>query len=472
MNPAFLLTVLGGISGWVLGSATGARPWFVAMVAAVVAFEATSAAEVEASRLRSWRRAEILMLVVGVKALHLLTIPRATASEEIAAFPLGLLDVESVTGWVVGLSVWLLVVATVSDLNQIGTGVERGEEVPALDRLRYRLMTTTVLLVAAAAFGAVGVLGLLDLERSGRRGVFWAVVVFFGIGLLGLGRAGFSNAAGRWEREGVLVEGPVRSRWLASGALVVLLVVTAGVVTSAAGSGLSGLPAVGVSRMGPVGDWLVGALDRLGGGEARPTGEGGGLVPPLQPREAAEGEPGSFIGELFILAVLATSVAVALRAGGGSRTRRLAVGRGGGALWRLVLAMARGLTAMVTSIVRAMWTLLQAVFRIRRRGGQPERSKRRAGNGISTAWNPEDPLRRRVANAYRRFVGGARTAGFTRRPVDTPREFAERVGGSKPVETITSSYEEARYSRHELAAADAERAEQAAAAAIAEIEGR
>ncbi|MDH3517981.1 MAG: hypothetical protein OEM66_03560, partial [Acidimicrobiia bacterium] len=430
MNPAALLAALGGLAGWVLGSATGARPWFVAFVGAAVALEAASAMRVDRDEVRAWRRVEILMLVLGVKALHLFTVPRAVASAEISAFPLGLLDAESVTGWVVGLSVWLLAMATLADVTYLGTGAERAEEVPVLDRLRHRLMAATGLLAAAAAYGAVGVSGLLDLERRGQRGVFWAATAFLGLGLLGLGRAAYANSVGRWERDGAVVEGPVRARWAGAGFLLVSLVVLAGVATSVGSAGVSGLPAIGVSRMGPVGDWLVGTLDRLGGGEASQTGEGGSLIPPLQPREAEGGEPGSIIGELFILAVLATSISVALRAGKGLRRPLRRARRKGGAFGALLMSLLRGAFSILHSAVYGLWSLIRAMFGLRRRKGSVRTPARTGRPGARVRWTPEDPLRARIVIAYRRFVGTARARGLPPSNVDTPREFARRVGPS------------------------------------------
>ncbi|MDH3518664.1 MAG: DUF4129 domain-containing protein [Acidimicrobiia bacterium] len=472
MNPVALLVALGGLAGWVLGSATGARPWFVAVVGAAVALEAASAARVDPDEVRAWRRIEILMLVIGVKAFHLLTVPRAVASAEISAFPLGLRDTESVTGWVVGLSVWLLATATLADVTHLGTGAERAEEVPVLDRLRHRLMAATGLLAAAAAYGAVGVSGLVDLERRGQRGVFWAATAFLGLGLLGLGRAAYANSVGRWERDGAVVEGPVRARWAGAGFVLVSLVVLAGLASSVGSAGVSALPAIGVSRMGPVGDWLAGTLDRLGGGEARQTAEPRGLVAPLQPSQAEDDKPGSIIGELFILAVLAASIGVAMRAGKGLRRPLWRARRQGGASGGLLISLLRGTLSILHSALKGLWSLIRAVFGLRRRKGTRITPARSSRTGAFIRWAPDDPLRARIAAAYRGFVGTASARGLPPSSVDTPREFARRVGPSEPVVGITTAYEEARYSQHVLEAGFAQRAEEAAAAAIAEVEER
>ena len=115
---------------------------------------------------------------------------------------------------------------------------------------------------------------------------------------------------------------------------------------------------------------------------------------------------------------------------------------------------------------------MRAVFGLRRRKGPVGTPARTGRPRARVRWTPEDPLRARIAAAYRRFVGTARARGFPPSSVDTPREFARRVGPSEPVVGITTAYEEARYSEHVFEAGFALRAEEAAAAAIAEVEER
>ncbi len=453
MSAVSVLSILGGLTGWVFGASTGARSGFLAVVGSVVAFEAASTGD--SPRTRSWRRTELLALVVGVKALHMLTVSPTVTLAEIAAFPASLLDPESVAGWVVGMAVWLMAVATVSDLSQIGSGAESAGELPVLDRLRNRMIAVTILLAGAAGIGAVGIPGLLDLQRGGRPGVFWAVISFIGVASAGLARAAYANSEARWRREGAVVDGPVERRWIVDGLAIVA--VAAVIAVSFSWGSFSGVPAAGVSRLGPAGEWLSGALTNLGGGRPRPPSEGGGFVSPFENVDSQGGESGSIVGELFILSLLAMAVFVAQRASRRRRhTPRIREG-GPSVLPTLVRMLLRGVIALVSSIVTLVRWLVAALFRTgsrRSRAPAPESKGR-----VFAPWSPVDPLRLRIAVAYRRFVSGARNRGFIKEANETAREFAGKVGVGEPADRITSAYEEARYSAHVIGAGTAERAE-------------
>ncbi len=298
MNAVGVFTVMGALAGWVLGTATGARPAFVAVVCGIVALEssATAAALDDPDRARAWRRMEFVALIVGVKLLHLFSIPRELAAAEIADLPRSIFENETLTGWVAGFMVWALVLATIGDLEVLASGVDDARESPVVVRVRTRLVATTAVLTLAAAYAAVGFAGVMTLRRSGERGVFWVVSLFLGIGLLGLARVSYAAAAGRWMRDGAVVEGPIQSRWMASAWIVAVVVLAVGIAAGGLSGGVSGLPAIGVAKLGPVGEWIADALERIGERQALQPGAGVEVPAPADTLPDGGPEPGSRAG--------------------------------------------------------------------------------------------------------------------------------------------------------------------------------
>jgi len=86
------------------------------------------------------------------------------------------------------------------------------------------------------------------------------------------------------------------------------------------------------------------------------------------------------------------------------------------------------------------------------------------------SWAPADDIRGRVRAAYGNVLREAGSAGLARQIAQTPRRFLEwLVPRATParfsLESLTATYEEARFSTHPLGPADAERAEGDARAA-------
>lgn len=472
MSAVGVFTVMGALAGWVLGTATAARPAFVAVVCAFVAFEtaATAPALDDPERAKAWRRIEFAALIVGVKVLHLFSIPAELAAAELADFPRSMFEAESLTGWLAGLTVWILVVATLGDLNVLASGVDDARELPVVDRVRTRLLAATAVLTLAAAFGAVGFAGIMTLRRTGERGVFWAVTVFLGVGLLGLARISYAASSGRWERDGAVVDGPVRSRWMASAWVVAGLVLALAIAAGGFSAGVSGLPAVGVSRLGPVGDWLAEALERVGSRQALSPGDGVEITSPADTLPEGGPEPGSRVGEIFVWLVLGTAVALALKVGGAVQARGRSGPRPEIRLGGVFRALAVGVWSFLAWAARSLWAAIGVLAKLRIRRRTPiEATPGSTPSRRHGPWMPEDPIRGRIAAAYRSFLAAARSGGRVKRSAETPREYSTRLGGGGAVDRVTVAYEEARFSKHPLTDGDAEAAEVAAGAAVEQL---
>lgn len=472
MNAVGVFTVMGALAGWVLGTATGARPAFVAVVCAIVALEssATASALDDPDRARAWRRVEFAALIVGVKLLHLFSIPGELAAAEIADLPRSIFENESLTGWIAGFMVWGLVLATMADLEVLASGVDDARESPVVVRVRARLVAVTAVLTLAAAYAAVGFAGVMTLRRSGQRGVFWVVTLFLGIGLLGLARVSYTAAADRWKRDGAVVEGPIQSRWMASAWIVAAVVLAVAIAAGGLSAGVSGLPAIGVSKLGTVGEWIADALERIGERQAQQEGAGVEVPAPADTLPEGGPEPGSRAGEIFVWLVLGTAIALALKVGGVVQTRSRGRGRSVVRLGAVFRALAVGTWSMLAWLARSIWSALRMVAGIRIRS----RPETETGRGSPRShgpplWNPGDPVRARIADAYRRFLAAARSRGWVKAVTETPREYSLRVGGASGVDGITAAYEEARFSSHRLGDPDAKAAELAAQAAIEQV---
>lgn len=477
MSPAVALVgMLATLAGWVAGEAVGGpvRPWFVAVVGGIVAMEVAAVRPavdrvggtgVDRATMRVWRRGELLALVVGVKALHVVTaLPDSAA--ELTRIPSGLVDSETVTGWLFGLAVWVLVNATLDDLDAIERGVEEGRG--SVARIRLRVTGTSVLVIAASAFGTVGMDGLLDLDRRASGTVPVAGVLYVVAAIVGQSRFALRAEVGRWSRDGASVDPDVAVRWRRLAGSVVLVVVLVGVAVPLVTRTASSLPVAAVTRAGGLGDWLMRTVDGIGDLQAPDRGSDGGedarRAP--EPDPVPDPEMPSWFDEVVLWTFVGMVFAwVVLRAGRTRARRRIVEGEA--PPWgRVVLEAMRVLWATVLGVLRGILGLVRdagsaVASRVRRRGVRPV--------GVASVARPrpplpDDPVRARIYVAHRRFVRAAGERFGRRKPPETPREFAGRVRGVAPgaVDSITGLYETARYSNHLLPGDDAGRAEEAA----------
>ncbi|MDX1447496.1 MAG: DUF4129 domain-containing protein [Acidimicrobiia bacterium] len=444
--------VLAGL-GALLGASTSelspsARPWLVALVGGVMAFQAAVLQPIGAPRPRIALR--LVVLVAGVKLLQLA-----------AGRPTGV-DAEFALGVAVGVAAWVAAAGTRADIDAIDRGIDVADGLTPLQRIRVRVTVWGTVSVIGAAWGVVGLGGAVDVRRPAAARMSIAPLLFFVVAIVAVGHVARRSEVRRWMRDRARVDSSVELGWSRAVMLVAGAALAAALVVPWLGQGVSAVPVRALAASGSVGDWVADRMLALGetlDTEAEPgTGGGAGPVtaPDFEPVEPAA----PWLGDVALIALLAaifTSVIIRAR---GRRRLRFASDEAAPGLGEMLGVFWREIVGAILSIGRA----LAKWFRRLRRGEDPIGADVGPGPGAPSrlrGWQPGDPVRRRIASAYRRardtVVGSTEVP---RRSV-TPRELAERVG-TAPFSTLTGLFEEARYSDHVMTDSQARTAENAA----------
>jgi hypothetical protein len=436
---AATLALMAALAGAGIAEVSGAvRPWVVAVPAGVVAFVTA------AHRLRrggSTLRVPLLAIPIGVIALQ-----AATG---------GRLGVETVVGALTGLATWGLVGATVGDVEGVERALPATEGVAPIQRLKIRFVAVGLAVSVCAAFGAVGPDGMLDLGREAAPSWSMAPLAFFAVGLGALGATARVAERRRWERDGAAIDPGLDRRWATSLFLTVVLLALVSAVVERAPTGVTALPSRALVASGGLGDWIVDRTSRLSTGDGIDR-SGQETVAPPAPGLDERPPAAPWVGDAALVALFALVLGFAIARGRnrGERVRRAvtpAPGAGG--------AM-RSVAEELAALVRAVWSGLLRLFS-RRRSTSSVAAPGRLSSDPTDGWAPLDPVRRRIAAAYRRAVSAVVDRHVPRARPETPREFAVRVDDMR-FSTLTSLYEEARFSDHVLEEGHASKAETAA----------
>lgn len=468
-----LLALMSGLAGWTVGDAVGStvRPWFVSAVAAAVvamtcaardALETTGEVTAD-SGWRAWRRAELIVFMLGTKVLHVVT-ALPDSIEELTRLPQAVIDPETGAALAVGLVMWMLANTTLDDLASIERGVESGRG--GVARVRSRLVAVSVVVVAFGAFGLVGIDGLFELERSASGRVPFTAVLFVLVSVLALSRLAHRAVSGSWERDGAAVDPRIADRWRRVSVAAVLVATLIGIGLPLVTRSLSAAPMIGITRTGGLGDWLVDVVERLRDTEGPSVAEGepGDRMQPEFDPVPPSARP-EWLGEVALWMLVGSVLAFgAVRAG---RMRvRMGLPDGDPLPWGAVLLETlRVVGRAFMAALRVVWDLLRSVFGVARRRTARSSAPSRAPVDAGTARRlPDDPARARIYEAFRRFTEAAGRVVGVRVAAETPREFSRRVtsGPRSAVRAVTSLYEGARYSEHPLGEREAAVAERAA----------
>lgn len=452
MIPVFLAMLASLAGASIAAVSPSVRPGIVAVAAGAMAFETAllrprldDAAD---SRLAAtWRRVELVGLVVGVKLLQTL----AGTTE--------LFDLEFGLAAGVGVLVWGFVNSTLTDLGAIDRAIELTDGMTPLQRIRLRWVALGFLAVACAAGGAVGLDGLLDLERGAAAAWSSAPLAYFVVGLAGLGGVSRMTEDRRWRRDGAAIDPHVARHWLRSVLVTVLALGLVGAVLQAWTTGVTAVPVRGLAASGRFGSWLSerAAGLRAGVDSSGPAGGGAGDPVPAPPVFEVAEPAAPWLGDVALWVFVGLIFAFAVFRGRQRRTgvpADAAPGLGLGGAMRLVW------TALF-SFVAGLWAGVRRVLGRVAAAGQDRVSPGRGSVGTGNRWDPLDPIRRRIAAAYRVAVAAAAAGHGPPGPPETPREFAGRVDDDR-LTTVTEVFEEARYSNHLLTDSDAQTAESAA----------
>lgn len=453
MTPVFFGLLGGLIGASVAAVSPSSSPALVALSAGAIAFETSLLrphldADSDSRLAGVWRRFELVGLVLWVKVLQVLsgnTVP---------------VDFEFGLAVIVGILVWSFVNATLTDLDAIERAIEITEGMTPLQRIRLRFVALGLAVVVCAALGAVGLDGLLDLERGAAQSWSSAPLGYFVLGLVGLGAAARMAEASRWRRDGAVVDLGVGRRWMRSVVVTLGLLGLVSLVVQSTATGATAVPVSGLGITGRFGSWLSERAADLRAGSDGAEGPRefvepiAATPPPFDVAEQGAGWLGevalwTFVGLIFAFAIYrGRNRLVRMEEDGAERPGVRAVLM---VVWRAVLEM-----------LSSFWGALKRLVRRSRDSDVGIIGGLSAVDGTRRWWEPADPIRRRIAVAYRSAVDVISLGHGSRRQPETPREFAGRVADER-FTTVTDVFEEARYSSHHLDDSHASTAESAAA---------
>ena len=475
-----LVSVVAGLFGWMVGLVFPLiGPEFAAIVAAIAALGAEVAHRLTERGITgpNIRLAELGAAFLVAKTVHLVLLgPDLMA--ELAAFPAGLADTETILGFLLMWVVRSSAHRTIRDIRLLGSP---GDEAlgTAYDRLAKRFRFVLGLSTLLGAFAVAGWQQLAILDRLAFDGLVWplALMVIIGIGSLGAFRR--IEDAGRWRRAGARVDDQVWLRW---GSGVIVLTAAAGLMVILFRAGVdeyARIPVVVVRGLAAAGAAIVGWL-RPGDIDPVETSE----IVPFQDDTTSDSQDGFFdflrtddgLSEpsawemavvslaWFVAAVGFVALMVTILRNRKWIRSAFAIGPGEG-MRTLLVEFVR----MLREIVSLLWQML--TFWRRRHPDEAEADDLdhdpSAGGGASPGpWAPGDPGRSRIAAAYHRFLASAGRL-LPRHRTETPDEYARAISGQLPFGSreaaqLTDLYVEARYSEHTMAEGDSEAAERLA----------
>lgn len=451
---ALLLALMAGLAGAAVGAASlSSRDWLIALVAGAAAFETAAmrplldSGEVSAS-VRSWRRLEVAGIVVGAKAVQVVT------------GRVGLIDTEFLVAVAVAMASWGLANATLTDIDAIERGIGMTDGATPLQRIRARFVAVGLLAVVCAGVGAVGVPGLVDLSRGAATSWSMAPLAYVLVGLLGVGAAARMAEERRWQRDAAVVSPSVSGRWSGAAVSTVAALGVMGVAVHIVSLGISAIPATGLAASGRFGEWISERAGALGAAvEAGQSERDPGADPPtaVAPEFDTVEPVAPWLGDVALWVLIAAVFAYAIVRGRNRRTvARPDTVRGPG-----IRAVLGSLWAVAVELVAAIWRLVRRLFWREASHGTLGGLNSEVRTDGASWWDPADPVRARIARAYRSAVSVVAASYGAGGRSETPREFARRVDDGR-FSAVTTAFEEARYSDHHLTDEDASVAETAA----------
>jgi len=413
-----------------------------------------------------FRLVELGVLFLGTKlaALASLTVPElGQAVRAWSASPLAFFDTGTVITYAIGVACWWMGTATAQDLDAVRDPSLYVGETDPRQRLTKRYFIGGAILMFFAAINRVNLISVVTLTQQRTRSPIVSALVYFLAGLLMLGQIRIARLLSLWRRDRVAVSPTLRVTWprylaillavaacvafvLPTGYTIGLLDLTAYVLQWA----LALLAFLFMIITLPL-SWLASLF--LGG---EPQASPGGLErPPLEPPMAtAAAEPGAWWAVLrsaLFWVVLGTTVIYLVRSyirdhpGIGEALRGFAPLAWLGRVWS---SLRRWLRRAGKRVGRA---LPSVVARLRAARAE-RRSGRRHGGGTGP--------RERVIRRYLETIDLAGESGATRHVDQTPYEYRPRLdevvqGECSAVTGLTEAFIEARYSDHEINAAQA-----------------
>ncbi len=366
------------------------------------------------------------------------------------------------------LAAWGASTATAGEFSRLGETPGNDQNyVSPLQGLTGRFLGGGILLVAAVAVGQVGPRELFDFRREPVTGPIITLLVYFGVGMVVLALAQHTMHRRRWQEERLAVAEGLGGRWAVYGgsviglaALVAFILPTgwASIVIDLLSLLLRGiiyvLTLLGIGFIAPFA-WLLSLLS--GTPPAGTTPPDTAMPPPLPPPPPAEsgGNPSLEVLRWLFFAAIAVALLVWLVRGWLENGGDLAQAIGRLAPLRLLRSLLAALLARLRGYATAIGERLPRGIGGRRSAGVPLRRRL----GLRGARTP----RERIVRYYLSVVERAVAHGVTRRPSQTPEEYAPTLAphlaeAENDWSSLTAEFIEARYSAHDLAADDSVRA--------------
>jgi hypothetical protein len=428
-----VLLILAGCVGAITALATDANPTLIAVqaISAVLVMEGFRRLDLPRTRLFAAGELVALIAVAGV------------------GFLAGQRN-DALTGLAISLVIWLLAAITAADLSAVAEPTDLVEGIGGATRRlngRFLLVGSGLALLVVAGYGGFG---LSANARPQTNDLVWPFLLYWVVGLFALSAVHRQRLLGRWQRDGARLDQDLTVRWRQVVVISISLLVLGGL-----GWWWGGRPVLTATHTAIA--WIVrsggDALARLQGQETPAPEQNGEPVemPPL-PEAVNPVQPASEIWDAILIAL------VALLFGGVFMLYGKRRGRAKGWFGRSWL---RGLGQIVLALLGVAKAIGQWLRRIRwRRSG----TVRVGGSGREPAsrpvlWTPTDPVRRRIANAFREQVAIASQKVSTPGVGETPIEYSGRVGPDPRFGDLAHLYGEARYSTHLLSEEVALRAE-------------
>lgn len=441
--PIASMAVMAGCLGQVTGRAfdsLGPLAGAVLAGGAGLAAGLTAAVRPEGPAGVTWRRLEIL--AYPIVAVLVVGIANGETRLEPTVVAIGMVFL-----------VRTLVEATVADLAMMDRFLDDRPIGAPPDRIRLRMLGVGLFLASVAGYTLGVDAGFTDLDRPAVGGRLVAVVVWFAIGIAGVGAVSRRSRQRAWDVNGVEVSDRLSDRWTAgvAGAIVLVVAVTIGApfVTGQ----LSAVPARVISETDGLDRFVTRALELLSRDvntdeSDRPDFDDENRGSPTDAFEPQTQNRPAWIGDAVLTAIIATVFLWAIRAGRNARFRRGARPAGSGG-WQEFKTLLAGIMSELRAVFAGLLAWLRGVGRSRRvptvRMGGREKP---TGHVPSRRWSPTDPVERRIARAF------AEVADLEPvQPGETPAEVAHRVGDRTDADgarIVLGGYLRARYSPHRV----------------------
>lgn len=473
-----LLLLMVGLFAWGVGAALAplVSTWvlvamaFLAAVEAQASWRVVTTASPDRGQRRLIRAIEIVIAFFVAKSLHLLFFTSSALADGS-----GLFDGETIAAWLLAIVVWVATTNSVADLERLGDPPQpsRGYR-PPLQSITRRFLTGVIAQVGIGVASVVSVADLSSFERSVVATWFWPAVAYLSVGLLVIGTVRRQDTRLRWERERVVVEADVHTRWAASLSVVLLLAFLAAIFVPVLGGGRV-LDATFGGMVG-AGRWFRDVFSQDAGSTAaavpaqtippRPTTT---LAAATEADGISSAGPGilellvSVTGLALALMLIASVIAVLMR---GSPRLRGMFSRG---RWRGILRLLwLALSFFPRLIIKAINALFSWYRRVAESGTKRRRSRTGYGDeglgGIESRWGVGDRTRVEIGRIYGQFLERAGNVLAPRETAQTPVEYSAQVARAVApagVESLTATFNEARYSTHPLGSDQVESAREA-----------